>query len=276
VNAPTHLTDGGYYNAGGYTWRKILGQTAEHAGVSSDPDVTYYATYGAASVIRFRFGFEFVKGNGGQIADQNREFATEFTCLSYAQQTTLPVRLISFTGNYRNQSTNLNWETENQENFDHFEIERGTNGAQFTAIGTKAALPNTSGRMSYQYPDDLSLVGGNVFYYRLKIVDKDGQFKYSNVIMIRKDSKSINGIAINPNPVVNGLATVRFTSTGSHVANFRVIDMSGKVVLSQQNKIYEGNNSISLNNLDRLQPGFYLLQMENNDEMTTIKFNVTR
>jgi hypothetical protein len=66
VNAPTHLTDGGYYTAGGYQWRKILGQTAEHPGLSSDPDVTYYATYGAASVIRFRFGFEFVKGNGGQ------------------------------------------------------------------------------------------------------------------------------------------------------------------------------------------------------------------
>jgi hypothetical protein len=130
-----------------------------------------------------------------------------------AQQSTLPVRLISFTGNYRDQSTNLNWETENQENFDHFEIERGTNGAQFTAIGSKAALAGNTSRLGYSYSDDLGNVNGSVFYYRLKIVDKDGQFKYSNVIMIRKESKSINGVAINPNPVVGGLATVRFTST---------------------------------------------------------------
>ena len=275
VCAPTNLTDGGSCTAGGYTWKKVLGQTAEHPSVSSDPDVTYYANYGPTSVIRFRFGFEFVKGNGGQV-DVNREFATEFTCLSYAQQSTLPVRLISFTGSYRNQLTTLNWETQNEQNFDHFEIERSVNGADYTAIGSKMAASDNSGRMSYQYPDDLSLASGNAFYYRLKIVDKDGQFKYSNVIMIRKESKNINGITLNPNPVMGGMATARFTSTMSNVVNFKIVDMNGKAVLQQQNKVYEGNNSISINNLDRLQSGVYLLQMTNGDEMTSIKFSIAK
>lgn len=277
VNAPTDLTDGGKYTAGGYTWRKVLGQTIEHTGVSSDPNVTFIATFGAVSVIRFRLGFEFLKGNGGQISNQDREYGTEFTCLTFAQQTTLPVKLISFTGSYRNQATSLNWETENEQNFDHFEIERGTNGADYTPIGFKLSVAGNSARQSYQFPDDLSSVIGNVFYYRLKIVDKDGQFKYSNVIMIRKESKSINGIAINPNPVVNGLATVRFTSEGSNAVNFKVIDMTGKVVLQQQNKVYQGNNSVSINNLDRLQTGVYVLQMDNGGETTSsVKFNIAR
>jgi hypothetical protein len=94
--------------------------------------------------------------------------------------------------------------------------------------------------------------------------------------MIRKESKSINGIAINPTPVVGGIATVRFTSAGNNLVNFRVIDMNGKVVLQQQNKVYEGNNSISINNLDRLQAGFYFLQMANGDETTSVKFNIAR
>ena len=95
--------------------------------------------------------------------------------------------------------------------------------------------------------------------------------------MIRKESKSINGIAINPNPVVNGLATVRFTSEGSSAVNFKVIDMTGKVVLQQQNKVYQGNNSVSINNLDRLQTGVYVLQMDNGGEMTSsVKFNIAR
>jgi hypothetical protein len=277
VNAPTNLTDGGYYVAGGYTWRTILGETAEHAGITSDADVTYYASYGTASVIRFRFGFEFVRGNGGQVADQDREFATEFTCLSYAQESTLtlPVRLVSFTGSYRNQLTSLDWETENEQNFDHFEIERSSNGADYSAIGFKTAA-KSNGRQAYQQTDDLSSVSGNVFYYRLKIVDIDGQFKYSNVIMIRKESKNINGIAINPTPVVGGIATVRFSSAINNTANFKVIDLNGKVVLQQQNKVYEGNNSISINNLERLQAGFYVLQMTNGDETTSIKFTVAR
>src|SRR6185503_6809532 len=110
VSAPTHLSDGGTITAGGYTWRKVLGQTAEHTGVTSDPDVTYYANYNATSVVRFRLGFEFLRGNGGQISNQDREYATEFACLSYAQQSTLPVRLLSFTGNYKNQAATLSWQ----------------------------------------------------------------------------------------------------------------------------------------------------------------------
>lgn len=274
VNAPTHLTDAGNYVAGGYTWRKVLGEAAEHPGISSDPDVTFTASFNAVSVIRFRLGFEFEKGNGGS-ATAEREYASEFTCLSYAQQLSLPVRLISFSGSYRNQNTTLNWETENEQNFDHFEIERSSNGVDFSGIGFKAAANSTS-RMSYQYLDDLSSVSANVLYYRLKIVDVDGQFKYSNVIMIRKESKNINGIAMNPVPVVGGMATVRLTSNTNSMVSFKVIDMNGKALLQQQNKVYEGSNSISINNLDRLQAGFYILQMINGEETTSIRFNIAR
>jgi hypothetical protein len=275
VNAPTGLTYGGNYSAGGYTWSKVLGELQEHTGVTSDPDVTWTAAYGAVAVIRFRLGFEFLRGDGGQVPNQEREFATEFTCLTYAQQSTLPVKLLSFTGSYHNQVATLSWETENEQNFDHFEIERSSNGSKFSTMGIRTA-GNGSNRQAYQYPDDLTAASGTVFYYRLKIVDRDGQYKYSNVIMIRKELKNINGITINPSPVVGGVATVRFTAPSNSVANFKVIDMNGKLVLQQQNKIYEGNNSISINNLDRLQAGFYLLQMANGDETTTIKFSVAR
>jgi hypothetical protein len=276
INTPTDIADGGNGTAGGYPWRTMKGELAEHASISSDLDVTFQATFGTVSVIRFRLGFEFVRGNGGQISNQNREYSTEFTCLTFPQQSTLPVRLLSFSGSYRNQATSLNWETENEQNFDHFEVERSAAGADYKAIGFKPAAVDNSNRQSYQYSDNLSLVDGNIFYYRLKIVDRDGQFKYSNIIMIRKESKAINGVVLNPSPVVNGLATVRFTSAGTDAVSFNVIDMTGKVVLQQQNKVYEGNNSISINNLDRLQPGVYLLRMTNSDDMVTTKFNIAR
>lgn len=274
VNTPTDIADGGTYSSDGYSWRKMMGEIGEHTGISSDLDVTFTATFGSVSVVRFRLGFEYVKGNGGS-ASVDREYGTEFGCLTYPQESSLPIKLISFIGNYRNQATTLNWETENEQNFDHFEIERSISGADYTPIGFRPSA-NSSSRQSYQYSDDLSSVNGNVFYYRLKIVDKDDQFKYSNIIMIRKESKTINGVVLNPNPIANGIATARFASAGNALVNFRVVDMTGKTVLQQQNKVYQGNNSISVNNLDRLQPGVYLLQMANSDELTTIKFNVAR
>ncbi|HEY6503183.1 MAG TPA: T9SS type A sorting domain-containing protein [Chitinophagaceae bacterium] len=277
VNTPSNISDGGSYSAGGYTWRKMLGHIGEHAGLSSDLDATFTAAFGATAVIRFRLGFEYVKGDGGP-ASEDREYATEFNCLTYPQQSqlTLPVKLLNFSGNYHNQATLLNWQTENELNFAHFEIERSSNGSDFSTRGFKTSTSTNASRQSYQYTDDLSMVAGNVFYYRLKIVDHDGQFRYSNVIMIRKESKGINGVALNPNPVVNGMATVRFTASATNMVNFRVVDMNGKLVLQQQSKAYDGNNSVSLNNLDRLQPGVYLLQMTNGDEMTTIKFNIAK
>lgn len=276
VNTPTNISDGSNYVAGGFTWRKMQGHIGEHDGVSSDLDATFTAAFGPTAVVRFRLGFEFSKGNGNAVTTQNREYATEFTCLSYPQQSTLPVKLISFTGSYRNQATSLNWQTENELNFAKFEVERSGTGSDYKSIGMKQSTATNASRQAYQYTDDLSAVSGNIFYYRLKMIDKDGQFKYSNVIMIRKESKSINGVALNPNPVLNGMATVRFTSSATNTINFRVVDMNGKTVLQQQNKVYDGNNSISLNNLDRLQPGVYLLQMANGEEMTTIKFNIAR
>ena len=132
--------------------------------------------------------------------------------------------------------------------------------------------------MQYLQTDDLSSVNGNTFYYRLKMVDINDEYKYSNVILIRKEQKSINGISISPNPVIrNGMATVRFSVTGKAMVDFKVLDMTGKLVLQQQNKVAEGNNSVALNNLDRLQPGIYILQM--NDGVTatvTTKFSIVR
>jgi hypothetical protein len=275
VNTPSDLTDGGYYNAGGYTWRRVLGELSEHPSISSDLDVTFIATYNAVSVINFRLGFEYVKGNGGAL-NVNREYGTEFTCLSFPQQKTLPVTLLSFSGTYRNQAATLHWQTENETAFDHFEVERSSNGSAFSFVGSKPSTGTVSSRQVYQYMDDLSSADGNAFYYRLRMVDKDGKFKYSSVILIRRDSKAIHGVAISPNPVANGVASVRFTSPAAGIVSLSVIDMTGKTVRSQRNNVYNGNNTISINNLDRLPPGVYLLQVVSAEETTSVKFNITR
>jgi hypothetical protein len=108
------------------------------------------------------------------------------------------------------------------------------------------------------------------------MVDIDGKSRYSNVIMIRRDQKAINGVSIAPNPISNGMATVRMSASATTTVELRVIDMAGKVVLHQQNKVYEGNNSISLNNLGKLMPGIYTLQLIDGDSVTNSKFSLIK
>ncbi|HEY6505952.1 MAG TPA: T9SS type A sorting domain-containing protein [Chitinophagaceae bacterium] len=201
---------------------------------------------------------------------------TDLASNLYPLLSTLPVKLLSFSGNYHNQKTMLNWETEGEQNFSHFEIQRSSNGSQFTSIGTKPSVANANSRQTYQFADDLSAVSGTVFTYRLKMVDTDGQFKYSNTILVRKETNNIKVITLNPNPVINGMVTLRFAALTAGNIDIRVIDLSGKTVWQQQNKSAEGNNSISLDGLSRLPAGTYVLQMANNHELQSLKFTITK
>jgi hypothetical protein len=195
----------------------------------------------------------------------------------FPAETTLPVTLLSFTGSLRNDVATLNWEVENEINFSHYELERSSSSASgFTSVANKTALGST-GRSNYQHADNLAVVSSAVVYYRLKMVDFDGQFKYSNVIMVRKGEKAITGITINPNPVVSSdVTTVRFSANAPATVAIRVIDMNGKVVLQQQNKVYEGVNSVPVNNLRKLMPGNYVIQLINGVELNAVKFSVVR
>jgi hypothetical protein len=200
------------------------------------------------------------------------------TVIGRCPGTILAVKLLSFGGNYKNNTTMLNWQTEGEVNFDRYEIERSTNGTDFYSIGEEAAKGTTpSAKQTYYHADNLASISGDNFYYRLKIIDKNGEFTYSSVILVRRDQKMITGITINPNPVITGgLATVRVTATSTAKADLRIIDMTGKIVLSQQAAIFEGSNTIGLTNLDKLQPGVYILQLSNGNELNVIKFTISR
>lgn len=191
--------------------------------------------------------------------------------------TILPVKLIGFSGSINNGLVTLSWETENEQNFSHFEIERkGASGGNFQKVGTKTAL-NGSGRNNYSFADNISNLSENVVYYRLKMLDLDGKFNYSQTILVRKDGKALSGIKVSPNPVINGTdATLRFNSSVNATINIRVVDMTGRTMLEQQNRISQGVNSVTINNIRTLQSGMYIVQMKNGDQVESATFTITR
>lgn len=195
----------------------------------------------------------------------------------FPAQSTLPVTLLNFSAAYRNGVTVLNWETENEVNFSHYEVERKTeSGADYIIVDSKQANGN-AGRSAYTSSDNISSLTDGVVYYRLRMVDVDGKFKYSNVIMVRKEKKTITGISLSPNPVISTAnATVRFEAASNTVVSLRVMDMAGRQVLTQQNNVTGGTNSIQVNNLNRLQPGLYIIQLVNGNELSAFKFSVVQ
>lgn len=202
---------------------------------------------------------------------------TDLASDKFPMQTTLPAKLLSFNAILNNGIASLNWESENEQHFSHYEIERkGNSSSSFEKIGVKTAL-NSNGRNSYSYPDNISTLSDNIFYYRLKMVDVDGTYLYSQTVMVRKDGKAVSGVRISPNPANGGSdVTLRFDASASVMVSIRVLDMTGRTLLEQQNRTSEGTNSVTLNNIRSLQPGMYLVQMKNGDQLETTKLIISR
>jgi hypothetical protein len=182
-----------------------------------------------------------------------------FTLASTTAQNTLPVTLVSFTATEQNGVVTLLWKTENEINFSHYEVERSSNVNAFSEVLSKVA--RNQGSESLYSGTDLPNATG-VFYYRLKMVDKDGKIAYSNIVSVK--IKSTLSITLSPNPVrdrmiVNGLAV------GSTV---RIVDVSGKLVIT----IVATSSTNQTIDIPKLQSGMYMLQVLKDNSMQTVSF----
>ena len=273
ANVPTELS--AYTYTDGINWKGFAGSTCERTGVSRCAEVAAAANYTTAqNSVMIRMGYDYNYTGTSFNSQPTRQFGSRFGCFTFPQQGTLPVKLSGFNGVYHNQHTLLNWATESETNFDHFEIERSTDGTSYSSVAIEVAK-NSVSKANYQVNDDLSSAIATVFYYRLKMVDKDGKFAYSQVVMIKKDSKTISGISINPNPVSGGVATVRMTAASHGSVEIRIMDISGRVMIKQIQNVYEGNNAITLN-VQQLLPGIYTMQMADGNGAVAAKFSIVR
>jgi hypothetical protein len=177
--------------------------------------------------------------------------------LGDADITVTPVTLSAFSIKASASAVNISWETLSELNSQQFVVERSVNGTDFSAIGTISAKGNSSKTVYYQFRDVSPVTG--LTYYRLKQVDQDGKFEYSE---IRAVNFSLNGldkptsIMIYPNP-----ATDKVVIDGPNVDVKTVIlaDILGKELLRKNNP---GKSFIFPSSI---QPGTYLLQVVYSD-----------
>lgn len=136
----------------------------------------------------------------------------------------LPVTLTRFTIALESADAHLHWETTEEVNSSHFEVERSRDARNFTAIGSVEAHRNTSGVRRYLY-NDPSLPSGT-YYYRLKMVDTDGTFSYSRLASIRIDRDA--EIVIYPNPAEEQLTI----TAREKISRIDLVDLRGQTVHS--------------------------------------------
>jgi hypothetical protein len=160
----------------------------------------------------------------------------------------LPIKLASFYAKRDKGTATISWRTELESNAKEFLIQRKA-GNDFETVAVVPATNNATGS-TYSYTDANNFK--SISQYRLKLVDVDGQFKYSEIRSIKGTAASTD-FSIYPNPST-GNAKITVTDV-TESTDVQVVDNSGRIIKTVS---MNNNNSIDLNNL---QKGMYMIRI---------------
>lgn len=169
----------------------------------------------------------------------------------------LPIQLTQLVAKRDNENIVLSWETINENNYSHYEVEKLNTNNSFINIGNVVAKNKAAN--AYAFTNNKA--GKGVHLYRLKMVDATGKFAYSNTVRVDIDGLTNNSLSIYPNPVKSYL---QFTFNASEAEKFtlQILSAEGKMVKTQVQQMAQGYNTISVP-VNDLLAGNYILQVLN-------------
>ncbi len=171
----------------------------------------------------------------------------------------LPISLLEFTAAKQNKVVDLNWQTSTEQNSSHFDVEFSRDGSKFENIGQVNAAGFSNTVRNYALIHSTPINGVN--YYRLKLVDADGSYKYSEVRTVK--FSNTKAISIMPNPTAD---LVYITSNeGGVLQSVALYSASGKLLKFANNFVL--GKSIDLSTYTS---GVYILKLMDKEGNTEV------
>ena len=183
--------------------------------------------------------------------------------------TPLPINASELLGTRKENTSVLNWTTYQEKNTYQFEIERSIDGVAFETIGKLDAAGNSSTNINYDFVDTRPRYESN--FYRLKNVDMDGSFTYSNIVEVFHPVQETS-FSLYPNPAKN---TVNINIESKKVQGLDIVvtDLLGKLIIKERQFVQSGSNELKLS-ISNLASGNYLIRLKTNDSSVVKKLHV--
>lgn len=173
----------------------------------------------------------------------------------------LPLTILNFTAKATPQNqVLLNWETENEVNFSHFEIERSIDGKHFNKIGKVEKNSNHVYNFTDEFPFSIN-------YYRLKQMDEDGKFEYSKTAIVELNIE--NTITLYPNPAAYEL-NIQCTNAFKTPTTICIKNAVGQEV---KREIIDANTFMQTINVSSLSNGIYFVEINNKTSNKHLTFS---
>lgn len=173
----------------------------------------------------------------------------------------------SFYGSYNSENKNirLNWSILNNENVSSFIIERSYNGVRFTSLKqiTATQIP---GEDNYSTNDDQEIMNENPIYYRIKMINYDGSYRYSKVISIVPELSFTDGVVVSPNPAKDHVQ-INIQSSRNTLAEIAILTQQGKLIKLLKEQVNKGNTIINLPDPAAWPKGMYYVVLKMGDNI---------
>ena len=238
----------------------------------SDLDITHYDGTNEDCYMSNNEGGTFTKIDNSNIISVPVDggFYLQFDVSIFSEFTThepstgaIPIELLYFSGYVDNSNNILEWETMSEVNTDMFYIDRSYDGVIWREFKSVKAAGDSREVLHYRIIDDLPKAD---YYYRLRIIDFDGNIQFSDIIFIsRKNNKlKINDIYPNPN---SGYFFMNISSLGVG-GQLTLLNTLGIKVFDKKIDLHKGSVFEKVN-IENLKNGMYLLILEQNNQRVT-------
>lgn len=245
--------------------------------------LNYQAILGQ-SIIEYQSGTTIEVTAGADICADNITINGTYTGDGTKCNGPLPVELSSFTANISRGVVNLTWKTETEINNFGFDVERTASpnpsqgGEQSNYKWEKIGFVNGNGNSNspneYFFKDEKPS-GGNKFSYRLKQIDNDGQFEYSDIIEVEIIPNMFELSQNYPNPF-NPSTTIKFSLPVQTQLKINIYNMLGEQVATTAEGMYEAGYYKITFDAEGLSSGTYIYRLESNNFTETKKMILIR
>jgi len=231
-------------------------QYATRGGVSGEINSLNYSNYGMM---------------GQSVSDFIKVSETDATYIENLGYSPLPVELTSFTSKVLKSGViKLDWRTETEVDNYGFNIERSINEGEWKTMGFVEGNGNSNSPKEYSYTDNDLFAGGSKFQYRLKQVDTDGQFEYSDVVEVEIVPTKFELSQNYPNPF-NPSTTIRFSLPKETQLKINIYNTLGELVETLAEGTFEAGYHKVTFNASSLSSGAYIYRLESSEFMQVKK-----
>ena len=178
--------------------------------------------------------------------------------------TVLDAKVLNFYGNIVGDKSILKWSAQNEKNLLEYEVEKSTDGVNFSQVGVVFPL-NTINEIHYSFNDPVSVT--SYVYYRLKLIGQENN-KYSNIIVLYNKTAPFRVNYINP--FKNNLKLNVFIPEDG-IVKIHLYNIYGKAVSKKSFQLSKGNSKVIIDDVETLPAGIYILRTFFNNSISQAK-----